>query len=173
MTNTGPSDALAAIATDPLPEGLTVRDVGPSSSQGSCRLLGRTVSCDLGTVAGIGGAGTVTITIPVTVDPGYAAATLVNSATVSSSTPDPDPANNTGTDDAAVTGAADLTLTKTGPATLLRRRAARAGPCRWSTPARRSPRTCVVTDPIPAGLQGISVSATHGSCAVSRRRAQL
>ena len=177
VTNTGPSDALAAVATDPLPEGLTVRGAGPSSSQGGCRLLGRTVSCDLGTIgaAGAGGAGaggvglgggTATITIPVTVDPGYAASNLVNSATVSSSTPDSDPANNTGSNDAAVAGTADLTLTKTGPTTLL------AGePLSWTIAVVNAgpsvAQNVLVTDPIPAGIQGISVSATHGGCVLA------
>ena len=71
------------------------------------------MSCQLGSITG----GTqATITIPVAVDAGYTGPTLINTASVTSPTPDPDQGNNIGTDTTTVTGLADLTLTKTGTA---------------------------------------------------------
>jgi len=163
VTNNGPSDADGSIATDPLPDGLTAREAGIVATQGSCQLLGRTVSCQLGSITG----GTqATITIPVTVDAGYTGPTLVNTASVTSPTPDPDQGNNTGTDSTTVTGLADLTLTKTGTA------AAVAGePISWTLAlVNAGPSTAqnvVVTDPLPAAVTGATVSSSHGSCTIT------
>src|SRR3954468_13625780 len=114
VANAGPSDAQQAGVSDTLPDGLLVTDP-ILADQGSCTLSGRTVSCDLGTVAN---GGTVTVTIPFSVDAGSTAASLTNSATATSPTPDPDAADNTSTVTAPVSPAADLTLTKTGPDTV-------------------------------------------------------
>jgi len=163
VSNAGPSDAQASIATDPLPDGLTPRLPGVSVTQGSCELLGRTMSCQLGTLVG---GGSATITIPVSVDAGYSSTNVINSASASSLTPDPDQGNNTGTETTDVTGLADLTLTKSGPT------AARAGdPISWTLAlVNAGPSTAQnvqLTDPIPAAVVGASVSSTHGSCAIT------
>ena len=163
VDNAGPSDARATIATDPLPDGLTVRQPGVSASQGGCELLGRTVSCELGDVPG---GGRATISIPVDVAAGYSAAALTNAASASSQTPDPLPDNNTGTTTTAVTGLADLTLTKTGPVT-----ATAGDPLSWTLVLVNAgpsvAQDVVVSDPIPAGVVGASVSSTHGSCTIT------
>ena len=163
VNNAGPSDAEATFATDPLPEGLTVRSPGASSTQGSCVLLGRTASCDLGPISS---GGQAVITIPVAVDPGFTAGSVLNSASVTSQTPDPDLNNNTGTDTTAVVALADLTLLKTGPADVI------AGePLSWTlllvNAGPSVAQDVVVTDPIPAGITGTAVSSTHGSCAIT------
>ena len=163
VANNGPSDADASIATDPLPDGLSVPSAGVVPSQGSCRLLGRTVSCQLGTITG---GGQVTITIPVAVDAGYTGTTLVNTASVTSPTPDPDPGNNTGADTTPVTGLSDLTLTKTGTT-----EAVAGEPVSWTLAlVNAGPSTAqnvVVIDPLPAAVTGATVSSTHGSCAIT------
>ena len=135
------------------------------ADQGGCALSGRTVSCDLGTVAT---GGTVTVTIPFTVDAGSTATSLTNTATATSPTPDPDAANNTSTDTTPVTPAADLALTKTGPRHRRRRRGAALGVRRRQrrTVGRRERRA----DRHRAGRgHGRVRGPSHGSCAVDRQ----
>ncbi len=161
--NAGPSDARAVTATDALPDGLSLRDPGASASAGGCAPVGRTVSCEIGTVAANAD---VTITIPVTVDPAFAAAALTNTASVDSPTADPDPTSRTGSTTTEVTPLADLTVTKTGPTSVVAGQdiawnilVSNAGPSVATS--------VVVTDPVPGAVGGLSASATQGSCTVT------
>jgi uncharacterized repeat protein (TIGR01451 family) len=85
VSNPGPDIALDVTVTDNLPSGVTL--VLVSSSQGDCTAL----PCNLSTVAS-GGSATVEIVVSIEED---AAIPLVNTAEVSSTTPDPDPDDNT------------------------------------------------------------------------------
>ncbi len=85
VSNAGPSDAASVTVTDTLPAGMTL--VAVSSSQGGCVAL----PCNLGTLAA---GSTATVTVVVRVTPGTTGV-LINSAGVSSPTPDPDPTDNT------------------------------------------------------------------------------
>ena len=104
ITNAGPSDAIAVTVADPTPSGLTF-----VSNTGACTTA---FPCALGTLA----AGAVrTITTRYAIPPGYLTPDpIVNTATVSSATPDPAAANNSST---AMTGlgaaVTDLRITKT------------------------------------------------------------
>jgi uncharacterized repeat protein (TIGR01451 family) len=83
VANGGPASASAVTVVDSLPPGAAL--VSASASQGSCS----GASCALGDIASGGRATiTVTITAPAT------AQTLINSASVSSSTRDPSSKNN-------------------------------------------------------------------------------
>ena len=162
VSNSGLSDAQANVATDPVPNGLTVAPAGPGASQGSCQMIGRTASCQLGVLAA--GRNAV-ITIPVIVDAGFSGTTVTNTATVSSPTPDtdPDPAGRTGSVTTDVTPLADLTLIKTGPAAVLA-----GNGLTWTlTLSNAGPsvaRDVVITDTVPVPVTGLSASATQGSC---------
>ena len=94
VINAGPDDAADVALTDPLPSSTTY--VSCSTSVGTCAgpSVGSTgtVTAALGTLA-VGDV--VTLEIVVRVASGYG--NLVNTATVTSSTPDPDPGNNTST----------------------------------------------------------------------------
>ncbi len=68
-------------------------------------MVGRTASCDLGTLAS---GQSATVQIPIAVDPGYTGTTLANTATISSPTPDTDPGGRTGGTTTDVTPLADL-----------------------------------------------------------------
>ncbi len=94
ITNNGPNSAPSVTVTDTLPSGVTF--VSATPSVGSCS-GSATVTCNLGTLAN-GGAATVTIIITPT-----AVGTLVNTASVSSGVPDPNPANNSATLSTTVT----------------------------------------------------------------------
>ena len=92
VTNAGPSDAHARHLTDSLPTGLS--DATYSLDGGRRRRRGRALSRSATMVPGA----VHTIVITATVDADVAPGTiLVNNATVSSSTSDPDPANNDAT----------------------------------------------------------------------------
>ena len=104
VQNAGPSSAQSVTVSDPINPGFSVVDAQPT--QGSCDL---TVSCSLGTLTA---GSTVTVTITATVV--ARDTTLQNNASVSSSTPDPNPSNNSDSAGVTVVGTADLSIDKTG-----------------------------------------------------------
>jgi uncharacterized repeat protein (TIGR01451 family) len=89
VANAGPSPAASVTVTDVLPTGTTF--VSATPSQGSCSGTS-TVSCSLGAVAA-GGSATVVVVV---VSPRISVP-VVNTATVVSTTPDPNTANNRST----------------------------------------------------------------------------
>jgi uncharacterized repeat protein (TIGR01451 family) len=113
--NAGPGVANDVVITDGLPPGLTF--VSSESSSGiSCSASGTIVTCAVG-VLGPGGSMSVMLTTKVASDVA-AGAVIGNSASVASSTPDPDLSNNSvGPVNAPpAQPAADLSITKTAPA---------------------------------------------------------
>jgi uncharacterized repeat protein (TIGR01451 family) len=103
-TNAGPSDASAVVVTDTLPAGLTFK----SSSTG-CTATGQNVTCPQ--TATLANGATLPHSIVATVA-ATATGSLVNTATVASTTFDPVAANNTATAAVAITAApAELALT--------------------------------------------------------------
>lgn len=108
VANAGPSAATGVVVTDGLPEGTTFESA--TTDQGSCDEAGGTVTCTLGTVADDA---EVEISIVVSVPPGSDAASLVNVASVASTTADPEPADNAAGASVALGRAADLTVEKT------------------------------------------------------------
>lgn len=111
VTNSGPSDATTFTMTDVLPAGMTY--VNGTGTGVSCSNAGQTVTCEYGPTISAGQ--TVSITLTVKVDADIAGnSTLDNSALVSSATPDPNMANNTGgPDTVTIDSSADLAITKT------------------------------------------------------------
>jgi uncharacterized repeat protein (TIGR01451 family) len=86
VTNAGPSAGASTILTDTLPSGVTV--ISATSSQGSCTVADRTVTCALGSVAP---ASTVNVKIVVSAT---TVGQIDNTVSVSSTTADPVAANN-------------------------------------------------------------------------------
>ncbi|MEA2218861.1 MAG: hypothetical protein QOJ35_1487 [Solirubrobacteraceae bacterium] len=154
-TNDGPSAATNVVVGDPLPAGVSF----VSASAGCVNAAG-TVTCALGTIAD-GASASATITVTATAN-----GTRVNTATVASDNPDPDPSDNAGSVTVLVGPTADLSIAKTGPATVTAGgeltyvlTAANHGP---------SPATGVtVTDQLPAGIAYVSSTASQGSCAAA------
>jgi len=110
--NQGPDDSAGSAMTVDVPGAAQIASV--STSAGSCSTAGTTVACDLGTI----NRGTQVSVLIVARIPGNG--TVTSNAAVSSSMPDPNPANNSASVAATVTGGAPGTGPGTGPG---------AGPC--------------------------------------------
>lgn len=92
ISNAGPDTADNVVVADTLPGGVTL--VSATPSQGTCN----GTTCDLGNLTN---GAQASITIVVTVNVGTAGP-LLNTAQVSSDTPDPDPSNNTANEPTAI-----------------------------------------------------------------------
>jgi large repetitive protein len=103
ITNNGPSDATGVSISDPIPAGTSF-----VSASGGGTLSAGTVTWAVGALAN--GAST-SRTLTVTVDPSRVAA-LSNTATVSSTTAESTPGNNSATEATTVNTSADLSITK-------------------------------------------------------------
>ena len=159
ITNNGPSDAAGVTVADPTPAGLTF-----VSNAGDCTTA---FPCALGAVPA-GATRTITTTFSVPV--GYSGPSpIVNVATVSATTPDPDASDNTATAQTAVNRDADVQVVKSvSPATVLAGEQAtftvtvtNAGPARASG--------LVVHDPLPGGLTLDSFYGVAGQLRVGHR----
>jgi len=106
VTNTGALAAANTFVSDPTPAGLTPVSV----SGGGCSAF----PCAVGT---INPGGSVLITAIYNVPPGYGSPSITNTATVSTSSPESNLANNSATAVTPVsgTGVADLSVLKAGP----------------------------------------------------------
>jgi uncharacterized repeat protein (TIGR01451 family) len=88
VTNNGPGSAFGVVVTDPLPAGTGF--VGASSTQGTCSGTS-TVTCTVGTLA-VSASATITINVTMPANPGP----VTNTATVTASNVDSNPANDSG-----------------------------------------------------------------------------
>jgi uncharacterized repeat protein (TIGR01451 family) len=150
VTNNGPSDAQAVSVVDPAPVNLTF-----VSNSGACATP---FPCSLGTVPA---GGTRTITTTFAIPANYTAPSpIVNSASVSSTTPDPNPANDSSS--ASTSVAADLSVVKTIPG------GAAGGLATYTIVVTNNgpsvATNVVLTDPLPASLTFWGLTTTQGSC---------
>jgi uncharacterized repeat protein (TIGR01451 family) len=109
ISNAGPGTASSVTVADVLPAGVTF--VSSTPSQGSCTGT-TTLSCNLGNIANAGSA-----TIALVVKPINGNSALSNTATVTASTPDPVPGNNSATATTAVNNPVP-TITSLSPASV-------------------------------------------------------
>jgi len=149
VTNNGPSDAASVQVADPTPPGLTF-----VSNTGDCTTA---FPCALGNVL-LGATRTITATFAVPAD--YAGVEpVVNTATVSSPTPDPDSSNNS----ASASGVVDpLTFYTVSPCRVLDTRDP-AGPLGGPALAPPDPRTFVIVGGqcgVPSTAKAVSVNVT-------------
>ena len=161
VDNAGPSTAEGVVVTDELPAGVTF--VSASPSVGSVNHVAGTVTWSLGNVAVADPPRTLQITV--FVDPS-ATGQLVNSASVTSQTADPNLANNLATFTTTIDVSGSLTLTKTdSPDPVI----AGNNLSYTITVGNTGPSTAtdvVVTDTLPAGTSFVSAVAGPGiTCA--------
>jgi uncharacterized repeat protein (TIGR01451 family) len=163
----GPSDAAGVIVTDPLPAGLTA--VSAVTNLASCQ-LGPPVSCNLGTLF-VGA--TATITITADVGSNAPLQPVTNTATVVTSSQDPNPADNVASVTTPVIGLADVSITKDGTGAPV----AGGAISYVLTVSNSGPSTALgvtVTDTLPTALTGISAAGcTVSGQAVTCTAAQI
>ncbi len=160
VTNNGPSTASGPIAvTDTLPTGLSF--VSGTGTGWSCSAIGQNVTCSNPGDLANGSSSTITLTV----SPALSAVPAVtNSASVSSGTSDPTPANNSASDPTNVIGQSDLSIAKTdspdpvtvGSTLTYTLSISNAGPS--------TANNVVVTDTLPASVAFGSANASQGSC---------
>jgi len=149
VTNNGPDTAIAATLDDPTPAGLTFVSASAPCASG--------FPCALGDLAS-GASVTIDATFAIAAS---ANGSVVNTASVGSSTLDPDPSNNESSVTTPIetgTASADLSIQKTGPATV-----DAGGTIVYTLVVSNlgpdAVPDAVVTDPTPTGLVFQSASA--------------
>jgi uncharacterized repeat protein (TIGR01451 family) len=146
VANFGPSAANGVVVSDPTPAGLTF----VSASGAGCTAF----PCNLGTLA----AGPpFTITATFNVPANYSGTAITNTASVSSSSTDPNLTNNSASATTTIAAQSDVAIAKTGPASAVRGQqvvytitVSNAGPLVANN--------TFVADPTPAGLTFVSLS---------------
>jgi uncharacterized repeat protein (TIGR01451 family) len=157
VTNGGPDVATAVSVTDPLPAGVTF--VSATGTGWTCNQVAGTVTCTLPTLP-VGAANPITISA---VAP-PSAAVLSNTATVSSSTTESNPANNTSTNTLTVVANSDLSITKTASGTTAYGANAFTYTLAVSNLGPNSASNVSVSDTLPAGSSFVSASGTGWAC---------
>ncbi|GEM_PF-1629650 len=157
VTNNGPAPASGVSVTDPLPAGVTF--VSASGTGWTCNQAAGTVTCTMPTLA-VGPANPITINVTAPVSTGA----LSNTATVSSSTTDPTPGNNSSTNNLTVVAQADLSMIKTASTSQL----LPGYPYSYSLTVHNAgpsgATSLTVTDPLPAGVTFVSASGSGWTC---------
>ena len=164
--NFGPSFADPPIQiTDTLPADLTFTAFTSVTQGWTCSAAGQVVTCTLSTRLAAGADATVQISVDIDASQ---RGNIHNVAHVGSPTTDPNPANNTATDDTASIAQADLAITKThtpSPAV--------AGQnVTYTVHAQNNGRSAssgpiTVVDTLPVGLTYASASGTNWTCDVA------
>jgi large repetitive protein len=163
--NGGPSNAANVVVTDVLPANTTFVSLNQVGATFNCTTpavgANGTVTC---TNASLAPAATTTFTLIVAVSP-TAAGSVDNTATITSSTPDANNANNSSSVSTGIDpGATDLSITKTTGVT----RAGFGAPVTYTiTVTNDGPSTAfgvTVTDQIPAGTTFVSATPSQGAC---------
>ncbi len=166
--NAGPSNAdVPLTVVDTLPDGLSYVSAASPWTCTAGTPGAQDVTCTYSPADQLAtGADAPDLLLTAQIDAAAPAGTYTNSATVSSPTPDPTPANNTDTDDLSVVPSADVSIVKTHLG------AARVGdPLDFVLTAHNAGPSeaadVVVTDTVPDGLTLVSADGTGWSCTVA------
>ena len=159
VKNHGPSDATGVVATDTLPANVKLLAPLPAGCTEASATL---VECQVGNLALNGE--TVFAPIRVQVLTG-ASGTVVNTAKVSSTTTDPNPANDESSVTATLGGSADLSIQKTGPSAPVLHGSTFAYTLEVENHGPSDATAVEVEDALPAEVRGLAVETDTGTCA--------
>lgn len=149
------------VATDILPPG--TQHISSNASQGTCKLNGGFVQCDLGSLRG-GAKGTITVTIR-----SDAAGDIVNNATVASQVEDPQTANNSAQAFTSVLDpAVDLAASMTAPEGEVHIGADLVYRVKASNRSNSPATGVVVQGRIPNNVEYVGSLPSQGSCGFSQ-----
>jgi uncharacterized repeat protein (TIGR01451 family)/fimbrial isopeptide formation D2 family protein len=160
--NAGPSDAAGVQVHDTLPAGLSYQSFSSADANWNCSAAGGTVTCTYTGTLTTGTTSSISLTVLLASN---FTGSAVNTATVSATTPDPVPGNNSSTDNSSTNEVADLSIVKThtgtnataGSGLTFHLAVHNAGPSDAAGPV-------TVSDPLPAGLTYGSATGTGWSC---------
>ncbi len=155
VTNSGPSAGTGVTVTDTLPVGVSF--VSSSASPGTCSGTS-TVTCTLGSLAS---GDSATVTIVVTPN---STGELTNTASVIATESDPSTGDNTAPDTTTVIPAANLSLTNTGPPTLVGLGIYLTYTLVVSNGGPSTASKVTLTDSLPGGVSFVSSSNSQGTC---------
>lgn len=159
VSNNGPSAARQVVVTDPLPTGLTyVSATGPAGW--TCTQATGTISCASAGLA-VGGEADLAVTVKVTAA-AYPKAS--NIATVGSDTPDPNPGNNTSTDQVLVPPLVDLAITKSHTGDLVVGKPGTYTMVVTNNGPTADPGPVTVNDTLPTGLAYVGATGAGWTC---------
>ncbi|WP_433328403.1 DUF7507 domain-containing protein [Spirillospora sp. CA-294931] len=165
VANRGPSVARSVTVTDQVDPRLRVT----SATGGRCEVRGGRVGCALGDLRASGRA---TVTITALVPAGFPSGRFRNTATTTSATDDPNPANNTATVTVGSAPLAGVSIRKTAEP----RTVAPGRPVTFTlTAANHGPsaaRAVTVTDVLDARLRDITATAPGRTCTVTGTRVE-
>ncbi len=156
VTNHGPDPAKEVKVDDKLPEGETYL-----SDDDSCTVAGQDVSCELGELPANGEVHAIHIHVRIGLT--LADSKVINTATVSSSTWDPEMANNKSEATVEVVPAADLKIVKTVPATVVELPGEVTYTLAVSNEGPDTATKAIVTDELPVGEEFASASGAECS----------
>ena len=153
VRNAGPSTATNVVVDDPTPAGLSFVSTLGACTQG--------FPCQLGTLLP-GDVRVTTATYDILPGDG-SPRTVVDTATVSSPVPDPNPENNTSSVTTTISASAHLKVVKSAPATT-----AVGGTLVYTILVTNSgpdaAASVLLTDPVPAGVTLLSATTSQGTC---------
>jgi uncharacterized repeat protein (TIGR01451 family) len=163
VTNNGPSDANGVTLNDSIVASTPFTIGTVTTTQGSCTatpgtITSGSVACNFGTITA---GGTATVTVNVSALNG---GNINDTATVTSSTPDPNTANNTATGALTYISSADVSITKTSAPNPV---VAGTNLTYTITAHNAGPSTApnvVVKDTLPAQIAVVSATPSVGSC---------
>lgn len=161
VDNLGPSAARNVMVTDAHfssgPFTINSATISPPALS-PCFIFGGIVQCNVGTVPA-GGRTTVTVNLT-----SAGQVDVNNVATVTSSTPDPNMANNIGQGSARFTGAADLAITKSDTPDPVVAGTTLSYTLTVTNHGPSTAQNVAVTDVLPAQVDVLSVTPSQGSC---------